>query len=75
MNWFASNWIWLALGIGVLALFRFGGGCGMSHGGHDHRQRAGDDEYDRPSDAASGVASRGDASHAAVEPRRHRHGC
>ncbi len=35
MNWLYSNWIWLALGVGALALFASGrGGCGMGHGGH-----------------------------------------
>ena len=50
MEWLGSNWVWLALGVGALALFVFGrGGCGMSHGGHDHNRRAeGSDPNDRP---------------------------
>lgn len=38
MNWLYSNWIWLALGAAALFMFSRGG-CGMSHAGHDHRQR------------------------------------
>ena len=46
MNWLSSNWIWLALGVGALALFAFGrGGCSMGHGGHGQRRH---DEADQP---------------------------
>ena len=51
MNWLSSNWIWLALGVGALVLFASRrGGCGMGHGGHDHRRREEGDQNDRPRD-------------------------
>ena len=47
MDWLGNNWIWLAFGAGVLALFASGrGGCGMGHGGHRRHDEAA--ERDRP---------------------------
>ena len=51
MNWLSSNWLWLALGVGALALFASSrGGCGMGHRGHDRRRREEGDQYGRPRD-------------------------
>src|SRR5581483_3889339 len=56
MNWLSSNWIWLALGVGVFALFASGqGGCGMGHGGHGRREEA--DQYGRPGDKTTAPLS------------------
>lgn len=59
MEWLANNWIWLALGAGVLAFLTLGrGGCGMGHGGHEDHPRS--DAVNRPQQPAS---------------QGHRHGC
>ena len=40
MDWIQSNWIWIALGIGFLALHMFGhGGHAHGHGGHSRDSR------------------------------------
>ena len=58
MNWLSSNWLWLALGVGALALFASSrGGCGMGHRGHDHRRRGEGDQFDRPSDMIAALPS------------------
>lgn len=37
MGWFSQNWIWVALGIGVLFFMTRMSGCGMGHSaGHHH---------------------------------------
>ncbi len=60
MEWLADNWIWLALGAGVLAFLTLGrGGCGMGHEDHS-RSDAGSDAVNRPQQPAS---------------QGHRHGC
>ena len=58
MEWLGSNWVWLALGVGALALFAFSrGGCGMGHGGHDYGQRGQDDPTDRPRETTAAPLS------------------
>jgi len=48
-----SNWLWLAFGVGALALFVSGrAGCGMGHGGHSHRSRD-EGNQDRQGDATT----------------------
>jgi hypothetical protein len=38
MEWLQSNWVWIALGVGLIAFHIFGhGGHGNSHGGHSRR--------------------------------------
>ena len=41
MEWISQNWLWLALGIGIVVMMRRGGhgGCcgGGGHGGDDKR--------------------------------------
>ena len=78
MNWVASNWIWLALGVGALAFFAFGRSCGMGHGGHDHRRRGEGDQSDRPRETTSGPlsmpATRVGSNTRAVQSAGHAHG-
>lgn len=79
MNWIASNWIWLALGVGVLALFAFGrGGYGMSHSGHDHGRRGQEGQSDRLDETTAGPrstpATRVGSDNIAVPPTGHAHG-
>lgn len=74
MEWLGSNWVWLALGVGVVAFLAFGrGGCGM--GGHEHHQRP--KQADRPQDptplANQGTLSAEHAGHSGSQ--QHRHGC
>ncbi len=79
MEWLGSNWIWLALGAGMLAFMVFGrGGCGMSHGGHGRHHGS---EDDRPREttpagnqSALSAAPAGQASGQSAG-RQHRHGC
>jgi hypothetical protein len=48
MTWFGSNWIWIAVALGVLAL-HFLGHRHRGHGsGHSHRRRSGDTADDGP---------------------------
>ncbi len=66
MEWLGSNWIWLALGAGIIVFFAFGrGGRGMRHGSHEHGQQGAiDGEH----------AGHAGAPAQAAAPR-HRHGC
>lgn len=47
MNWFGSNWIWIAVALGVLALHFFGHRHGGHGSGHSHRRRSGGAVDDR----------------------------
>lgn len=75
MDWLASNWIWLALLIGMIAMHAFGHG----HGGHRHQRRAQeDDDEARHAHAPSTSATAINAPNASDQNkghRRHRHGC
>jgi len=45
MEWLSQNWIWLAVGIGVVMMMRHGGaggGCCGGHSAHDKHVEAGD---------------------------------
>jgi hypothetical protein len=59
-----QNWLWIALGLGVVALFAFrGGGCGMHHGGHDHRREPdGDRGRANPASTITNSTAEGDAA-------------
>lgn len=71
MDWLSQNWIWLAVGIGIIFFMSRMGmvGCGMGHAtGHDrgkdgHQNTAAGPLNDRPIVSAS-----------AVDPKRSRHG-
>ena len=72
MNWFASNWIWLALGAGALALFAVRGGCGIGHGRHEHRRQGDENRKAGGREAASAPlstrAGAGDSGDMAPQP-------
>ena len=74
MEWLASNWIWIALIVGVVALHRFGhGGHGYGgHGHHSHRREA-----RGPEETQTGLSTAKSSSAASdqVGQARHRHGC
>ncbi len=77
MEWLGSNWIWLALGAGIAAFFVLGrGGCGMSHGGHEHHQ--GGEQDKAPREAASsetqGALGAQHVGHGSGPGQRRRHG-
>jgi len=60
MQWVIDNWIWIALGVGMIALHMFGHG---GHGGHRKSHRKGsqtnpDSEPEAPSTAAAGRSVR-----------------
>lgn len=78
MNWLSSNWIWLALSVGALALFASGRGCGMGHGGHNHRQHDEADQREPPREVSEGSLSTPAARVASVDsplqPSDHEHG-
>lgn len=79
MNWLISNWIWLALGVGTLALFAFGrSGCGMGHSGHDHRRAGEGDQSGHPRETTAGSfstpAARVDTADTPLQPAGHAHG-
>ncbi len=75
MEWLGSNWIWLVLGIGALVLFASGrGGCGMSHGGHDHGQRGEGDSKDRSRATTEAPLSIGSEKGGAPASTAHAHG-
>ena len=47
IKFLASNWLWIVLIVGFVAMHRSGMGCGMGHGGHaghgsDRDQTGGD---------------------------------
>ncbi len=73
MDWLASNWIWLVLGLGAFLLFARGGaGCGMGHGGHDHHRRSdGKDDQGRPGEMTTAKPRPGDRTRETVG---HTHG-
>lgn len=88
MNWLAQNWVWIALGIGVLWLFSRAGlaGCGMgahgSHGKHgDTESRSGgtSDTGESPSRdqvLTAGATPAKALDNTAPETQQHgRHGC
>lgn len=39
MEWLLSNWIWIAFGIGMIAMHMFGHGRHGGHGGHGSHNR------------------------------------
>jgi hypothetical protein len=72
MDWLASNWIWLALVIGMIAMHAFGHG----HGGHRHQRRTQEDDGEaRQAHAPSTAINAPNASDQNQGHRRHRHGC
>lgn len=58
MEWLQSNWVWIALGIGFVALHWFGHG-GHGHGGHG---RYGRRDRDRANEAPGASAEHEHAS-------------
>lgn len=72
-----SNWLWVVLGLGALALFVFSrAGCGMRHGGHAHRSRD-DGNQDRQGEATTGplqTSANVDSGRAVPQPEGHAHG-
>lgn len=69
MDWLSQNWIWIALGVGVLFFMtRMGGmgGCGMGHStGHSH----GSSNDNPPADGGAGPGTTFDpVSRHAVAP-------
>ena len=50
MDWLNSNWVWIALVVGFLALHLFGHGHrGHRYADHGRRRNVGDDDRQRPS--------------------------
>lgn len=80
MEWLASNWVWIAVFVGFIALHRFGhGGHGL--GGHRHhsRERRNLDPSrtgkELPATGATGTHTAHGPTPAAEGRRQHRHGC
>lgn len=70
-----NNWLWIALGIGALALFAFGrGGCGMGHGGHGrgHRDEGSPDR--EPMSGARSTPAKADATTPTTSTAEHANG-
>lgn len=47
MDWLSQNWIWLALGVGMVLMMRRGGAGGCC-GGHDAKAKPPIEETERP---------------------------
>lgn len=82
MEWLASNWIWIALVIGFIALHRFGhGGHGFGgHGHHTRRSERRDPELSQagaelPAGTGPTARAANDVANIQEERKRHRHGC
>lgn len=72
-----NNWLWIALGIGALALFAFGrGGCGMGHGGHGrgHRDEGSPDREREPTSGALSTPAKADVTTPTALTAEHAHG-
>ncbi len=84
MEWLASNWLWVALVAGFIALHWFGHGRHGHGGGHGHHSRSaeGRDPKSSPVTGAELSPAAGATAHAGRtdaptpdQSKRHRHGC
>ena len=77
MEWLASNWVWIAVLVGFIALHRFGHG---GHGHHSHSRERPDRDPTQagaalPPEGAAGTHTAHGQAPSTEGQRQHRHGC
>lgn len=81
MEWLGSNWIWIAIVVGFIALHWFGhGGHGSGHGHHSRRREQRDPDSPQssrpePPSVAGVTAHAGHTDAPTDQGKRHSHGC
>ena len=78
MNWLSSNWVWIVLVVGFLALHLFGHGHGRhGYANHGRRRNVGDDGPGHAHESASPAATSAptDGSDKNERPAHRHRGC